>query len=632
MSEARPTGGRGDGHRPTGGKEDTSRPAGEMENRRATGRYDLQLMRRLWVFVAPHRAIFFAVLLMLPLEAALRAGRPLLVSTAVDRYIAHGDVPGLLLMTGLYALSVALLMVVLYAQTYLLALLGARTTRDLRMRLFRHVQKLPMASFDQMPLGKLMTRLTNDLESVGELFTSGAISSVASIVTLTFIGASMFYLNVQLALAALALVLPSFVLAQLLRRGARQAFRVVRGRVAALNAYLQENLSGMSTVQLFAREELNQVEQERLNRAYRDQNLVAIRYDAALSAAVELAASVCLAALLWGAVGPVLAKHATFGELLAMTELLSQFFGPLRDLTSQYTLAQQAAAGAERSFALLDQPIQDEGGASQVPRVLESLKHDIRFEDVHFQYRPDSPALHGASFTVPRGQSVALVGTTGAGKSTLARLLTRLYELPRDGAAAKVAPGRILIDGRPVQDIPLHDLRRLVLLLPQEPYLFSGTVADNIAFGFDPAENPSPEDRARRVRESISQLGVEEAFARLPQGLETPVRERGSNLSSGEKQLVALARAVLRDPPVLVLDEATSAVDPHTDALVQHAQVELLRGRTALIVAHRLSTIEQADRIVVLQGGRVVEEGTHHELLALGQVYARLHQLQSSAA
>jgi ATP-binding cassette subfamily B multidrug efflux pump len=606
----------------------------EVEDRRPTGRYDLQLMRRLWVFVAPHRTVLFAVLLMLPLEAALRAGRPLLVRTAIDRYIAHGNLPGLLFTTGLYALSVVLLMVVLYAQTYLLALLGSRTTRDLRLRLFRHVQKLPMASFDQMPLGKLMTRLTNDLESVGELFTSGAISSVASIVTLAFIGASMFYLNARLALAALVLVPPSFVLAQLLRTGARQAFRVVRARVAALNGYLQENLSGMSTVQLFAREELNQQELSRLNRAYRDQNLVAIRYDAALSAAVELAASVCLAALLWGAVGPVLSQHATFGELLAMTELLSQFFGPLRDLTSQYTLAQQAAAGAERSFALLDQPIQDEGGVAQVPGALSDLHHEIRFEDVHFQYRPDSPALHGATFAVPRGQSVALVGTTGAGKSTLARLLTRLYELPRpDGDGAKgPGPGRILIDGRPVQDIPLHDLRRLVLLLPQEPYLFSGTVADNIAFGFDPAEKPSPEEVARRVRESISQLGVEEAFARLPQGLDTPVRERGNNLSSGEKQLVALARAVLRDPPVLVLDEATSAVDPLTDALVQHAQIELLRGRTALIVAHRLSTIERADRIVVLQGGRVVEEGTHEDLLALGKVYARLHLLQSAAA
>jgi ATP-binding cassette, subfamily B, multidrug efflux pump len=606
----------------------------EVEERRKGSRYDLTLFRRLWTFAAPHRAALFAVLITLPIEAALRSGRPLLVRTAIDRYMSRNDVPGLMLMTGLYALSVVLLMGVLYAQTYLLALLGSRTTRDLRLKLFRHVQKLPMTSFDQMPLGKLMTRLTNDLESVGELFTSGAITSVASIVTLLFIGASMFYLNPRLALAALALVGPSFVLAQLLRRGARQAFRVVRTRIAALNGYLQENLSGMATVQVFAREPLNQEELVRLNRAYRDQNLVAIRYDAALSAAVELAASVCLAALLWGAVGPVLAKHATFGELLAMTELLSQFFGPLRDLTSQYTLAQQASAGAERAFALLDQPIQDEGGSPhQVPAELETVQADIRFEDVHFQYRPDSPALHGATFTVPRGQSVALVGTTGAGKSTLARLLTRLYELPREGVAASpTTPGRILIDGRPVQEIPLRELRRLVLLLPQEPYLFSGTVAENIAFGFDPESPPAAEEAEGRVRDAVTRLGVEEAFSRLPQGLQTPVRERGSNLSSGEKQLIALARAVLRDPPVLVLDEATSAVDPLTDSLVQRAQVELLRGRTALIVAHRLSTIERADRIVVLQGGRVVEEGTHQALLDLGKVYARLHQLQSAAA
>jgi ATP-binding cassette subfamily B protein len=596
--------------------------------------YDLTLIRRLWAFAAPHRAALYGVLLLLPIEAALNSGRPLLLRTAIDRYVPVKDVPGLMLMTGLWALFIVIGMAVAYSQTYLLALLGSSTTRDLRLKLFRHMQKLPMTSFDQMPLGKLMTRLTNDLESVGELFTSGAITSVSSIVSLVFIGVSMFYVNVRLAIAALALVGPSFVLAQLLRSGARQAFRVVRTRVAALNGYLQENLSGMATVQTFAREPVNQVELVRLNAAYRDQNLVAIRYDAVLSAAVELAASVCLAALLWGSVGPILANHATFGDLLAMTVYLSQFFAPLRDLTSQYTLAQQAGAGAERVFALLDQPAQDEGGAlHQVPAKIETVQTDIRFENVHFHYRPDSPALHGATFTVPRGQSVALVGTTGAGKSTLARLLTRLYELPREGTVASTpAPGRILIDGRPVREIPLRELRRLVLLLPQEPYLFTGTVMENIAFGLDPEERPSVEETERRVREAVVQLGVEEAFARLPQGLQTMVRERGSNLSSGEKQLVALARAVLRDPPVLVLDEATSAVDPLTDSLVQRAQVELLRGRTSLIVAHRLSTIERADRIVVLQGGRVVEEGTHEALLALGKVYARLHQLQSAAA
>jgi ATP-binding cassette subfamily B protein len=607
----------------------------KVKERLKGGRYDLKLMRRLWIFAAPHRAVLFAVLVTLPVEAALSSGRPLLLSTAIDRYIPRSDFPGLMLMTGLYALSIVLGMAVAYAQTYLLALLGSSTTRDLRLKLFRHLQKLPMTSFDQMPLGKLMTRLTNDLESVGELFTSGAITSLASVVTVVFVGASMFYLNWRLAIAALVLVPPSFILAQLLRRGAREAFRVVRSRVAALNGYLQENLSGMATVQVFGREQLNQEELVRLNGAYRDQNLVAIRYDAALSAAVELAASVCLAALLWGSAGAIQTLHATFGEVVAMVAYLWQFFAPLRDLTSQYTLAQQAGAGAERAFALLDQPVQDEGGSPhQVPAPLGGLSREIRFEDVHFQYRPDSPALHGASFTVPRGQTVALVGTTGAGKSTLARLLTRLYELPREGqvVSSQADPGRILIDGRPVQEIPLRELRRLVLLLPQEPYLFSGTVAENIAFGLDSDVQLSAEETERRVRSAVSELGVEEAFARLPQGLQTPVRERGSNLSSGEKQLIALARAVLRDPPVLVLDEATSAVDPLTDSLVQRAQAELLRGRTALIVAHRLSTIERADRIVVLQGGRVVEEGTHEGLLALGKVYARLHQLQSAAA
>jgi len=584
-------------------------------------RADLGLFRRLGAFVWPHRATLAGVVISLPIEALLRAGRPLLVRHAIDSDLLRGDVAGLWLTSLCYAGAVALLMAVLYAQTYLLARLGAYTTRDLRRDLFAHVQRLPLSTFDNLPLGKLMTRLTNDLESVGELFSSGAISSISSLVTLLFVGVSMFALNARLALAALILTPFSILLAQLLRRGARRAFREVRRRVADVNAYLQENLSGMATVQAFAREGRNIEQFDVLSGRYRDANLSAIRYDAALSAAVELAASFCLAALLWESAGSVLQGHATYGELVAMTELLSQFFSPLRDLTSQYTLAQQAAAGAERVFSLFDEP-----EAVDAPRAvaLEKLQREIVFADVRFSYRDESPALHGASFVVPRGRTVALVGTTGAGKSTIAKLLTRLYELPREGA------GEITLDGVPVQDLTLESLRRLVLLLPQESHLFAGTIEDNIAFGLPPGTVVSPRERSARVREAVEQLGVAEAFERLPQGLATEVRERGNNLSSGEKQLVALARAVLRNPEVLLMDEATSAIDPQTDALVQQATATLLRGRTALVVAHRLSTIERADKIVVLAGGRVVEEGTHDELLARGGVYARLRQLQAA--
>ena len=582
---------------------------------------DFSLFRRLTAFVWPHRATFITVVITLPAEAVLRAGRPWLIKRAIDVNVPAHDFHGLMLTTGGYALAVLALMGVLYLQTFLLARLGALVTRDFRQKLFAHVQRLPLTVFDSIPLGKLMTRLTNDLESVGELFSSGAISSISGIVTLLFVGVSMAVVNFRLAAASLLLVPASVLLAQLLRRGARRAFREVRRRVADVNAYLQENLSGMATVQAFARESVNEKQFDLYSAEYRNSNLSAIRYDAALSAAVELAASLCLAAMLWEAAPAVLHGHATFGQLVAMTDLLSQFFAPLRDLTQQYTLAQQAAAGAERAFSLLDTPAAvDVTGAT----VLAPLAKDIVFDDVKFAYRSDSPALHGASFTVPRGQTVALVGTTGAGKSTIAKLLTRLYELPHDNA------GQILFDGLPIQQISLKSLRERVLLLPQEPHLFSGTVEDNIAFGLPIASTLDAAARSARVREAIDKLGVAEAFARLPRGLLTELRERGGNLSSGERQLVAMARAILRDPEVLLLDEATSAVDPQTDALVQKATAELLRGRTALVVAHRLSPIERADKIVVLAGGKVVEEGTHAQLLARGGVYARLRQLQAA--
>jgi ATP-binding cassette subfamily B multidrug efflux pump len=589
---------------------------------RAKLAYDFGVLRRLWPYIAPSRASLIAVGALLAAEAGLRAGRPLLIRVAIDRHLTRGDAPGLLPLAALYAAMVLAMLGVVFFETYLLSLLGARTTRDLRDRLFRHVQELPLSYFDRVPLGRVMTRMTNDLEAIGDLFSSGALGSIGSLATLLLVGGSMAVLNPRLALAALALVPIAFGGAQLLRWGARAAFREVRTRVARVNAYLQENLSGMATVQLFVRESRNQREFDRLNRDYRDANLKAIRYDATLSAAVELAASLCLASLLWAA-SPVLRSNiATLGELVAMMQLLSQFFGPLRDLTSQYTIAQQATAGAERAFELLDEPVALDQPRAQHPSRLE---REIRFEDVRFQYRVDSPALHGASFAVPRGKTIALVGATGAGKSTLVKLLTRLYELPAEGS------GRILIDGVPVGELSMESLRRLVLLVPQEAHLFSGTVRENIALGMPGTQELArAEDVRAAVDRAVIRLGAGDLFERLPQGLETPVQERGGNLSSGERQLIALARAFLRDPPVLLLDEATSAVDPATEATIQRATATALEGRTALVVAHRLSTIERADKIVVLQAGKVVEEGSHQELLAQGGVYARLRRIQSA--
>ncbi len=551
----------------------------------------------------------------LPLATGFELLQPYLLKTAIDEHIAVGRPDGL----GRLGLYYLLALLGQYSagsiQLYFTQVAGQRAMNDLRAQLYRHVMSLAQAFFDRTPVGRLMTRMTNDIESLTEMFASGLVSLVGDIVKLTFILVTIFALDWRLALFSMASAPVLFGIAAVFRRLVRDAFREVRTKLARMNGFLQEHLSGMKVVQAFAQEQLVERRFDVANREYRTANARAITADAALYAIVEAVGAFALAGLLWHGGGRIWAGTLTFGVLVAFIEYLAKFFGPIRDLSTKYTVMQQAMAAAERVFGLLDTRELDApvAASAAVARPGEGRAH-LQLADVSFGYRDLAPVLSGLSLAVPRGQTVAIVGPSGAGKSTLIKLVARLYE---PGA------GHILIDGRDVRDLPVEELRRRVVVVPQDPFLFAGTLAENIGLG---AEAVTEE----QIAAALQRVGGANLLAR-PGGLGAVVIERGANLSLGERQLIAFARALARDPEILILDEATASVDPDTERLIERGIAELLRGRTSLVIAHRFSTIGRADRIVVVDGGRIAEEGQHDGLLAADGLYAKLYKLQAAS-
>jgi ATP-binding cassette subfamily B protein len=594
---------------------------GEPEEETLGRAYDGRLMRRLWPFVRARRGALALAAVLFPVASAVDLVQPYLVKVAIDDHIVKGDWRGMTGVAGVFLVTLAAQYGLRSSLGYLLAWTGQHVVHDLRQALFAHVQRLPARFFDRTPVGRLMTRVLADVEAIGELFTSGVVAVLADVLTLTGVIVIMLALDWRLALVAFATVPVLFGVAVHFRARAREAYRLARTRIARVNANLQESLVGMSVIQLFQREAAHVDEFARLGEEYRQALFRRMGFDAGLYAIVELIGAVAIAGLVWWGGGEIVAGGLTFGVLVAFMEYTHRFFLPIRDLSAKYAVMQSAMVSAERIFGLLDTPVEiaSPPAAYRPPRRTGgSPPPALEFRDVWFGYGPEAEgrggdpwALRGLSFRVEAGERVAVVGATGAGKSTLARLLIRAYD---------VQQGAVLVDGVDVRGWDLEALRRHVGLVLQDVVVFSGTVEENIRLGDGGVARADVEAAARGANV--------DAFVRsLPRQYAEEIRERGANLSYGQRQLLAVARALVYDPPVLVLDEATSSVDPETERLVQSALDRLFRGRTSVVIAHRLSTIQRADRVLVLHRGRLVEAGTHAELLRRGGAYAVLHEL-----
>jgi ATP-binding cassette, subfamily B, multidrug efflux pump len=573
--------------------------------------YDAALLRRLLGYLRPYRWLTAGAVFMLMTQSLLALVGPRLTEHALDVAVPKHDLGLLGLLAGLYLATLAGDFVVEYGGTLLTAYIGQRVMYDLRMQLFRHLQRLSIGYFDGHPVGRLMTRVTSDVETLNELFSSGVVTIFGDAFTLVAIMMMMLAIDVRLALVTFAVIPLVWLTARVFRRQVRQAFGDIRVRLARLNAFLQERLSGMRVVQLFGREEDTARRFGVLNREHLDAHLRSITIYAVFFPAVEVLTAVAMALLLWYGGLRVLDSTLTVGVLAAFIQYTRRFFQPLQDLSEKFNLLQSAMASSERVFALLDEPVtvREPDHPLHLPR---PVRGEVRFEGVWFRYRPDGAwVLRDVSFTASPGQTIALVGHTGAGKTTIVNLLLRYYDPER---------GRITVDGIDIRELSTADLRSIIGFVQQDLFLFTGDILHNLTL-----DAPITPEAARQAARRV---GADRFIERLPSAWHHELGERGRSLSVGERQLLSFARALALDPRILVLDEATSSVDAEAEALIQRAIAELMAGRTSLVVAHRLSTILHADEILVLHHGEIRERGSHRELLAQHGLYDRLYQLQ----
>ena len=594
--------------------------------------FDPRLARRLMKYLRPYRIRATVSVLLVILSSILELLGPAIIAVAIDLFVQpikgaasigisarighwfaqHGwalhPLDGVNIAAGLYLVTLVAGFAVLYTQMVLMNLMGQYIMYDLRKQIFGHLQRLDVQYFDRHPVGRLMTRVTTDVDALNEMFTAGFVSIFGDIVVLLGIIGVLFWMNWKMALVLFSITPFIVAVSAWFRRGARITYRAVRVRIAAINAFLQEHLSGMSTVQLFNREEREAEKFDELNGRHRDANIDSIFYYAVFYPVIELIESIGIALIVWYGGGQVIRGTLSVGALVAFFQYAQRFYEPISDLSEKYNILQAAMAASERIFRLLDTPahiVKDDG--MQIDQI-----ESIEFRNVWFAYNEPEWVLKNVSFTVRRGERVALVGHTGAGKTTVTALLLRFYDIQR---------GEICVNGVDIREISLVSLRRLFAIVQQDFFLFNGNIADNISLG-DPAITEEA------IHTAAVRVQADRFITRLPEGYASVVRERGAGFSVGEKQLLSFARALAFDPPVLILDEATSSIDTETEQLIQQAIQTLLEGRTSIVIAHRLSTIRSADTILVFHHGEIRERGTHEELMATEGLYRKLYEIQ----
>jgi len=583
----------------------------EMSHEEVLGKaYDARLMRRLLSYLKPYRRSVCWAITCLLAGSGLSVIQPYLIGITIDRYIQGNDVSGLNRIAALYILTLILVFVFGFLQAWIINIMGQKIMYDLRLQIVRHLQNMDVAFFDKNPVGRLMTRVTSDVDALNELFTSGVISVFEDICKLTGIMVFLFVLNYKLAIAVFS-ILPLLILATLLFKiKVRDSYRKVRTAIARINAFLQENITGSAVVQIFSQQRKQYLRFTEINKEHLNANLQSVFYHALFLPLLQFISALAIALIIWYGGRQVLSEVLTIGTLVAFIQYSERFFRPISDLSEKYTVLQSAMASSERIFLLLDtQP----SITSPEKPVADTVTHGgIEFRNVHFSYKSGEPVLQDISFKVAPGEKVAVVGSTGAGKSTIISLLSRFYDIQK---------GEILVDGTNIYDFDLQGLRSSIGVVLQDIFLFSGSVAENIRLG-----NKTITDY--RVQKAADTVHASQFIQKLDRRYNTEIGERGSSLSVGQKQLLAFARALAYNPKILVLDEATSSIDTETELLIRDALQKLLRGRTSIIIAHRLSTIQNADRIIVLHRGRIRETGTHQELLHQKGIYWKLFQLQ----